>query len=534
MTADTPKEKQSWLDAFNNIRRTQELANAAPRWESDKEGANCRICNTGFTAIKRRHHCRKCGLLVCGGCSNNTVFLQTLQRYSRVCDTCYKEMGGSTIKKGSKIWRSPESFTERAPVSARVAEGRLRVHSLERKFLMTILEYLDPKSLCMISETGKFWNELTNDDFLWKALGEKLWTEFDVVSKQTWRQSFAIKARTETNWRTYSYTTFELTSHEAAVGALVSKNNRAVSGGDDKTLCLWNTQKSSLIAKYTGHEDSIRCLFFTKKYVASGSNDKTVRIWHREPLTKFDKSLVGHSKSVTGVQFDSKIVVSSSEDGTIKVWDFESGKCLRTFLGHKGPVTCLRFEGRQLVTGGADGTLKLWNIRDPKKTTCRGTIRVHEKSVTCLDFVRDRLVSGCEDGTVNYWSLERSCKLVGHTKAVTGIAVHEGRVITGSGDGSIIIWDEKSGLPSRKFDNGGFGGVKCLAVADARMIASYENSLVLKGWDFSSKHKRKVPRSRKQSVAQSTASPPVYSGLAGHLSKKASRSNGDDKYNTVL
>ncbi len=40
-------------------------------WANDNSRTNCSICNSNFTFIKRRHHCRCCGRLVCGKCSPN-------------------------------------------------------------------------------------------------------------------------------------------------------------------------------------------------------------------------------------------------------------------------------------------------------------------------------------------------------------------------------------------------------------------------------------------------------------------------------
>ena len=41
-------------------------------WIPDEEATNCTVCNARFTKLKRRHHCRSCGRLVCGPCSRQT------------------------------------------------------------------------------------------------------------------------------------------------------------------------------------------------------------------------------------------------------------------------------------------------------------------------------------------------------------------------------------------------------------------------------------------------------------------------------
>lgn len=47
-----------------------ELGKVAPKWIKDDEVTMCMKCTVKFTAIRRRHHCRACGDVVCGRCSS--------------------------------------------------------------------------------------------------------------------------------------------------------------------------------------------------------------------------------------------------------------------------------------------------------------------------------------------------------------------------------------------------------------------------------------------------------------------------------
>ena len=51
---------------------------AAPVWVADDESTVCLLCRATFTLVRRRHHCRKCGKLVCGKCSSRTLDLGEL------------------------------------------------------------------------------------------------------------------------------------------------------------------------------------------------------------------------------------------------------------------------------------------------------------------------------------------------------------------------------------------------------------------------------------------------------------------------
>ncbi|PGH11171.1 hypothetical protein AJ79_05013 [Helicocarpus griseus UAMH5409] len=44
-----------------------------PRWQPDSEVSECPICNTPFSFWYRKHHCRKCGRVVCASCSPHRI-----------------------------------------------------------------------------------------------------------------------------------------------------------------------------------------------------------------------------------------------------------------------------------------------------------------------------------------------------------------------------------------------------------------------------------------------------------------------------
>jgi hypothetical protein len=52
-------------------------------WHLDAEHPKCELCRTKFTFMRRRHHCRFCGRVVCDACSKNRC------NSHRICDTCF-------------------------------------------------------------------------------------------------------------------------------------------------------------------------------------------------------------------------------------------------------------------------------------------------------------------------------------------------------------------------------------------------------------------------------------------------------------
>ncbi|XP_069633538.1 zinc finger FYVE domain-containing protein 16 [Haliaeetus albicilla] len=65
------------------------LSRKQPLWVPDSEAPNCMNCQVKFTFTKRRHHCRACGKVFCGGCCKRKCKLQYMEKEARVCTGCY-------------------------------------------------------------------------------------------------------------------------------------------------------------------------------------------------------------------------------------------------------------------------------------------------------------------------------------------------------------------------------------------------------------------------------------------------------------
>jgi len=65
------------------------LGKVQPYWVPDAEANNCMICSIKFTMVKRRHHCRACGKVLCGSCCSDKHPLVYLEgKEGRVCTPC--------------------------------------------------------------------------------------------------------------------------------------------------------------------------------------------------------------------------------------------------------------------------------------------------------------------------------------------------------------------------------------------------------------------------------------------------------------
>ncbi|PVH88332.1 FYVE-domain-containing protein [Cadophora sp. DSE1049] len=69
-TASRTRSRQQNLDGAQNMEQTQFVV---PKWQPDATVTLCPICRTQFSFFVRKHHCRKCGRVVCGSCSPHRI-----------------------------------------------------------------------------------------------------------------------------------------------------------------------------------------------------------------------------------------------------------------------------------------------------------------------------------------------------------------------------------------------------------------------------------------------------------------------------
>lgn len=63
----------SFTTSPNNIENGESRIFTTPRWQLDSEVNACPICKSRFSFFLRKHHCRRCGRVVCDSCSPHRI-----------------------------------------------------------------------------------------------------------------------------------------------------------------------------------------------------------------------------------------------------------------------------------------------------------------------------------------------------------------------------------------------------------------------------------------------------------------------------
>mmetsp|Transcript_5320 Transcript_5320/g.4036 ORF Transcript_5320/g.4036 Transcript_5320/m.4036 type:complete len:142 (+) Transcript_5320:896-1321(+) len=84
----TPSQQQIKINRYIAGAQGEEAVLA--HWVPNEKSPYCQLCEKTFGFFRRKHHCRCCGMLVCGTCSPDEDFVFGYQdRKVRVCKACF-------------------------------------------------------------------------------------------------------------------------------------------------------------------------------------------------------------------------------------------------------------------------------------------------------------------------------------------------------------------------------------------------------------------------------------------------------------
>eukprot|EP01083_Nonionella_stella_P291239 991095_1 len=117
LRASSMKEMIDWVRRIKEASRaaSESLSSSKGRfllsdWVADDSSNVCAVCNVEFSFFQRKHHCRRCGNLVCAGCSPGSVIFPHLDRKmpQKVCSECEKDLSktGRSSRKSIKSYHS--------------------------------------------------------------------------------------------------------------------------------------------------------------------------------------------------------------------------------------------------------------------------------------------------------------------------------------------------------------------------------------------------------------------------------------------
>ncbi|KAA8540737.1 hypothetical protein F0562_024344 [Nyssa sinensis] len=247
----------------------------------------------------------------------------------------------------------------------------------------------------------------------------------------------------------------KIPAHEGGCASILFEYNSGnlVSGGQDRTIKLWDTNTGSLTRTLYGCLGSVLDLTIThdNKSIVAASSSNNLYVWDVNS-GRVRHTLTGHTDKVCAVdvsKVSSRYIVSAAYDRTIKVWDLQKGYCTNTIIFHSNcNALCFSMDGQTICSGHVDGNLRLWDIQTGKLLS---EVAAHSLAVTSISMSRNGnviLTSG-RDNLHNLFDM-RSLEVCGTLRANGNrvasnwsrscISADDNYVAAGSADGSISIW----------------------------------------------------------------------------------------------
>ncbi|MFO0800680.1 MAG: WD40 repeat domain-containing protein [Gemmataceae bacterium] len=285
-----------------------------------------------------------------------------------------------------------------------------------------------------------------------------------------------------------------LSVHTGAVACLAISpdGTRAVSGGADRGIVVWDLVARRELRVLAGHRDRVCCLAFGPdgRKVLSSSLDQTVRLWDVDAgieLKTFDRQT---NRSAAFAPDGKTALCGALYDGKLRLFDVATGKALKVLPGHADWVVGVAFasDGKLALSGGLDRVVKLWDV--PTGRLLR-TFTLKNTILSSVAFSPDgwRVLSAGSDGLVRVWDTFTGAelfRLVGHTDAVSCVspAPDGDRAASAGHEGTVRVWDLRAKKELTRFA-GHVGNVLTVAFApDGNTVLSGGDDSTVRVWEL--------------------------------------------------
>ena len=276
--------------------------------------------------------------------------------------------------------------------------------------------------------------------------------------------------------------------HQAGAAALDPDGTRAVTGGDDGIIRVWNLATRRPLASWAAPSIIVAAHFSPDgKRIAFAYGSRHGRVIVADAALRRRAVVLRARQAIGDIAFDGTRIAAALQDGTVRVITLGTPDRSRTYRGHSGPVWSvdLGAGGTRVVSGGYDdGTIRMWDVASGRSLLVRRlggsalTARLSPDGTRILGagdevrewdartgellmrtssggqplysaaFSRDgtRFAAAGTDGAVRVWSRDGGTPLAvmhGHHGQVldVGFGPRDDRVISASDDGTARVWD---------------------------------------------------------------------------------------------
>ena len=267
----------------------------------------------------------------------------------------------------------------------------------------------------------------------------------------------------------------------------ISKDGtRAVSGGEDRTLKVWNLVQLELEKSFNNISKCVRSVSLSSDGMTAvaGGTDQTVRIFNLENMHEEEPIIIdnGEIRCVT-VGYGGNLVLCSGDSGDIELFNRDRN-ISKKLEGYKNLINTVSISGNgyYVACGGSDNAIRIWDISESNAFTCKHVLYGHTKEVRSVSLNSDAKVciSGSTDETVLIFDLDKNKKqeLYESWGSVNSVSLRSDGLIGISGgyNGKIYVFNTCNRKPIKEI-------VDHIGVINSVCISSSGEYLVSAGSD---------------------------------------------------
>ncbi|KAI5118067.1 hypothetical protein M0805_006330 [Coniferiporia weirii] len=230
-------------------------------------------------------------------------------------------------------------------------------------------------------------------------------------------------------------------------------NVKFASSGGDRSVFVWDVATGTTTRRLPGHMGKINAVDFNEdaSVVASGSFDSTVRLWDlrsqsRQPIQTLDDA----RDAIQSLSVGSTFVMSGSVDGHVRTYDLRNGSLTADYLGHPVASLAPARDAQSALVTTLDGNVRLLDLHTGAAlNTFTGHANTEYRCRACFGHAEASVICGDENGQVWAWDLLDAKPLPPnppkkvHEKVITWVEHHPtepSEMITASADGTIKVW----------------------------------------------------------------------------------------------
>lgn len=235
--------------------------------------------------------------------------------------------------------------------------------------------------------------------------------------------------------------------HTGRINCLLKlSNGKIVSAGQDKTIKLWDINKSQSLCSLTGHKSMIWCIGEVEKNkVMSGSSDRFLKLWDLNGK-KFEGDIFKGTDEVSAaISLKNGKILLCSGSKLIKI-DLSTKKEEKS-IEVKGGIWSLHLLKDGTVAAGlGNGDVVIYDVNDDIKVKTNFS-KHHKKAVSfIIELDNSKIISASdEENDLVLWDpkdSESKYIISGHTDSITGLTFISGNKFASvSKDKTLKIWE---------------------------------------------------------------------------------------------